>query len=124
MREVYWQSMYQTLNVVFFNNKLPFVSIVHIATNKDLEYHQGFLYMNVFTSCNICEMTGILLSKMCKISSENGRTLEEELDRCGFFGVDKISSRDRFYKSEKEYLSIYYINERLINTIKIQHEYI
>ncbi len=123
MREIYWQTMYQTLNILFFENKLPLVNIIHIPTDRNLEYYQGHLYMNIFTELNICEMTGILLSEMCVVSSENGGILEEELEKCGFIGIDTLLSKDRFYKSEKEYLSIYYINEKLINSIKIQNNF-
>lgn len=115
--------MYVTLNYLFFNMKLDIKQIAHIPLDNDLEYDEQheILFMNLFTPVNICEMTGILLAKMCLISSiDQDIHLEDELDRCGFIHLidDDSLSKDRFYDDDEEYLSIYDINAKLVNNIK------
>ena len=128
-RELYWQVMYFVLNEVFFRGYLKHTDVLQLPTDSDIELDEDCIFMNIFTNKNICQMTGILLSKMCIISSMDKEgniyeeKLEEEYERCGFTVQTDVSvtPEERFYKSEKEYLSIYNIHEIMLETIEKQN---
>lgn len=121
VRETFWNVMYLVLNEIYFRGKLNPIEIIHISTDEDLEYDNDLLFMNIFTDLNICQMTGVLLSKMCLISViNNGDTepyeqLEYELERCGFdcFGNETIIAKNRFYKSEIEYNKLFEVHQTI-----------
>ena len=124
-REVYWNVMFLVLNEIYFKGSLKPTEIIHISTDEDLEYENNFIFMNVFTKLNICEMTGLLLSKMCMIKvndvceTEMFDILQDELSRCGFtaFGNEEIVAKERFYKSEKEYIKIFRLHQKICNVL-------
>ena len=123
-REVFWQTMYWVLNQRFFDGRLNMIPVYHRELDGELaEYgitaFTPYIIINLYAEVTICEMTGVLLHKIChqavleevgiKSCFKHDINWINQMRKCGFKGrIDEWTiGEERFLDNHKEYLEIY-----------------